>query len=259
MMERKCSNCKFKDRDSRQEPCSSCIKTMDRLYFKPKTKQKLECDWVIDEVRMEHNPLYVQPVIRFKGCGYIKNYSGGMSPSDICDELESILNGRDDRVDAYTYTINSDVIKSYCEHDVKVNVNEMFPKLTQLTYQSYYGSHGQYGPKTAIKKVIFNDPATIVYWYDGTKTVVKAVDEEFDPEKGLAMAITKKALGNKGNYFNEIKKWTEPYYVEQAKKELEFSLWNFLTTPNGSFSITFTSDDKEITLNDVVMSKKGTE
>lgn len=243
MMIRNCSNCKFKDRDSRQEPCSSCIKTMDRLYFKPKTKQKLECDWVIEEVRMEHNPLYVQPVIRFEGSGYIKNYSGGMSPSDICDELESILNGRDDRVDAYTYTINSDVIKSYCEHDVKVN-------------RAFVGR--KFRPFD-IKKVIFNDPATIVYWYDGTKTVVKAKDEAFDPEKGLAMAITKKALGNEGRYFNEIKKWTEPYYVEQAKKELEFSLWNFLTTPNDSFSITFTSDDKEITLNDVVMSKKDAE
>lgn len=58
-----------------------------------------------------------------------------------------------------------------------------------------------------IKNVIFNDPATIVFWNDGTKTVVKASNEEFDPEKGLAMAIAKKALGNEGNYFNEFKKW----------------------------------------------------
>lgn len=44
-----------------------------------------------------------------------------------------------------------------------------------------------------IKKVIFNDPATIVYWEDGTKTVVKAMDgETFDKEKGLAMTISKK-------------------------------------------------------------------
>lgn len=60
----------------------------------------------------------------------------------------------------------------------------------------------------AIKKVIFNSPATIVFWMDGTKTVVKAQgDDIFDPEKGLAMAISKKALGNKGNYCNELKKW----------------------------------------------------
>lgn len=64
-----------------------------------------------------------------------------------------------------------------------------------------------YGKPNEIKKVIFNDPATIVFWSDGSKTVVKAHDEPFDPEKGLAMAISKKFLGNKGNYYNEFKKW----------------------------------------------------
>lgn len=57
-----------------------------------------------------------------------------------------------------------------------------------------------------IEKVIFNDPATIVFWEDGTKTVVKATNEPFDPEKGLAMAISKRALGDKGNYFEVFKK-----------------------------------------------------
>lgn len=68
----------------------------------------------------------------------------------------------------------------------------------------------------AIQKVIFNNPATIVIWSDGTKTVVKAEHEEFDPEKGLAMAISKKALGNKGNYYEEFKKWLPEEYKEES-------------------------------------------
>lgn len=69
-----------------------------------------------------------------------------------------------------------------------------------------------------IEKVIFNEPATIVLWQDGTKTVVKASpDEPFDPEKGLAMAISKKALGNKGNYYNVFKKPLEEY---EEKEEI---------------------------------------
>lgn len=61
-----------------------------------------------------------------------------------------------------------------------------------------------------IKKVIFNNPYTIVLWADGTKTIVKAQDgDNFDPEKGLAMAIAKKAFGNSGNYYDEFKKWLE--------------------------------------------------
>lgn len=67
-----------------------------------------------------------------------------------------------------------------------------------------------------IKKVIFHDPATIVYWIDGTKTVVKAENEPFDPEKGLAMAIAKKYFGNNGNYYDIFRKWLPK--VEEKKE-----------------------------------------
>lgn len=59
-----------------------------------------------------------------------------------------------------------------------------------------------------IEKVIFNNPATIVLWADGTKTVVKRQKgDRYDKEKGLAMCIAKKALGNKGNFNNVFKEW----------------------------------------------------
>lgn len=59
-----------------------------------------------------------------------------------------------------------------------------------------------------IKKVIFHDPATIVYWQDKTKTVVKCKDgETFDKEKGLAMCISKKLLGDE--FHSEFRKYTE--------------------------------------------------
>lgn len=62
-------------------------------------------------------------------------------------------------------------------------------------------------PRDAIKNVIFNPPATVIYWIDGSKTVVKCQDEDFDYEKGLAMAVAKKMLGNKSNFNNVFKKW----------------------------------------------------
>ena len=74
-----------------------------------------------------------------------------------------------------------------------------------------------------IKKVIFNPPATIIFWTDGTKTVVQCQDDDFfDYEKGLTTAITKKALGNKGNYCNEIKKWTkdQPKIIDTTTAEV---------------------------------------
>lgn len=59
-----------------------------------------------------------------------------------------------------------------------------------------------------ITRVIFNTPATIVFWLDGSKTVVKAQNgEPFDKEKGLAMAICKKLGGNRGAYYELFKEW----------------------------------------------------
>ena len=74
-------------------------------------------------------------------------------------------------------------------------------------YAQAVKSHKDTSP---IKKVIFNNPATIVLWNDGTKTVVKCQEgDTYDKEKGLALCIAKKALGNKGNFNNEFKRWVE--------------------------------------------------
>jgi hypothetical protein len=63
-----------------------------------------------------------------------------------------------------------------------------------------------------IKDVIFNPPATIVFWSDNTKTVVQARgDDIYDPEKGLAMAISKKMLGNKRDYYHTFQKYKKKY------------------------------------------------
>lgn len=59
-----------------------------------------------------------------------------------------------------------------------------------------------------IRDVIFNDPATIVIWADGTKTVVKCQEDDvYSEEVGLALCFAKKALGNKSNFNNVFKKW----------------------------------------------------
>jgi len=63
-------------------------------------------------------------------------------------------------------------------------------------------------PSDNIERVIFNEPATIVYWKDGTKTIVKCQPgDDYDDEKGLALCIAKKYLGNKSNFNNVFKKY----------------------------------------------------
>lgn len=67
-----------------------------------------------------------------------------------------------------------------------------------------------------IERVIFHPPATIVLWRDGTKTVVKLHDEDYDAEKGLAMAVMKKVLGTE--YRKYVKK-AEGWNIEHEGDE----------------------------------------
>ena len=89
--------------------------------------------------------------------------------------------------------------------------NARYTAQAQAMYNRTYEKEARAAMSTAsIKNVIFAPPATIVYWSDGTKTVVKCSEKDiFDPEKGLAMAIAKRCGGNKGSYYKEIQNWVE--------------------------------------------------
>lgn len=68
-----------------------------------------------------------------------------------------------------------------------------------------------------VKKVIFNDPATVICWTDGTKSVVKCQnDEPFDAEKGFVMAYLKKLLGNDNTFNKIIHKWVKTDQVDDV-------------------------------------------
>lgn len=88
-------------------------------------------------------------------------------------------------------------------------LDEYFSRVdAKALLNSIYGMTSMSTNTVFLKKVIYNDPATIAFWSDGTKTIVKAQPGDiFDPEKGLAMAIAKKACGNTGNYYNGFKRW----------------------------------------------------
>lgn len=90
-----------------------------------------------------------------------------------------------------------------------------------------------------IKDVIFNDPATIVFWSDGTKTVVKCQEGDiFDKEKGLAMAISKKFFGNKGSYYETFKTFCQDEKNEDSE--------NVPTTLDGSMFTDFARSVNEV-------------
>ncbi len=67
-----------------------------------------------------------------------------------------------------------------------------------------------------IERLIFNNPATIIYWDDGTKTVVKyQPGDTFNVETGMAMAMLKRFMGN-DNTFNRV----IAYYLDKSVTHL---------------------------------------
>jgi len=92
--------------------------------------------------------------------------------------------------------------KEYDEYNPisqKKNIREYY----ELLYDKYF----------KIKRIICDGPATIIFWNDGTKTVVKA-QEEVDIEKGILYAALKK-LATKKEYDNILRAIDK---VDEARK-----------------------------------------
>ena len=117
----------------------------------------------------------------------------------IHNKIKNLLHAKptnnSELVDKLNQIASSSLYISYCENYIKT-VDELYQRCTKQKSMN------------KIKNVIFNNPATIVFWSDGSKTVVKCGEgDTFDPEKGLAMAISKKFFDNKGYYCDIFKKW----------------------------------------------------
>lgn len=85
-------------------------------------------------------------------------------------------------------TITTDGIKM----DATINAPDLYSLLVD---EILWGKTRPLYP-SSIKKVIFNDPATIVIWSSGKKTVVKVKPgETFDKWTGFAMCLLKYQLG----------------------------------------------------------------
>ena len=154
---------------------------------------------------------------------------------DLAFEMDYGLNrilGKPDKIFGFSVTIYDDPFVSPIEHYIRLtaversrliyndkidtyiysqkmlngainNINKTFAEVHKMEKKNK--------DSMKIKNVIFSNPATIVMWEDGTKTIVRCGEgDTYDPEKGLAMAVTKKALGtnkSQSNYCDILKKW----------------------------------------------------
>lgn len=85
-----------------------------------------------------------------------------------------------------------------------------------------------------IRKVIFSGPATIVFWNDGDKTVVKCTKgDHLNYEMGIAMCTLKKLFGNSYlDFKKDLKKW-----APEEKKDPEAKPWHIIVNTEDSEKI----------------------
>lgn len=225
-----CTNCKYLSRDADEEPCKSC----NAIGRNPS-------NWVYrDNSDLEYNSETDRWEPRFDSLDISTWYPhsmimGGRSNGKTIKTMMEIQKVYDRLV--------ADLYKPATRNTTEERKTDMPTRSPYSPYQMF-GNVTVSAPLPEIEDVIFNPPATIVFWKDKTKTVVKANNEEYDPEKGLAMAMIKKLYGNKGRYCNKLKKWTDKYYgkypgdkAEELRKDIHIA-YDLLTTIRDSKKMT---------------------
>lgn len=187
-----------------------------------------------DRIKINHDGCWACSIYRGKSDGYFNIIfydpftcrSAGYSPTvnlTVSEIPRAIKNRIDICEGANDNRININVDCSSLGDTVAKEIYMMSAKGSGKTrWVSDLIKSGTIIYNIGVKDVIFNDPATIVFWADGSKTVVKCQKgETFDPEKGLAMAISKKVLGNDYRYYETFAKYVGRYNKNRFNKALE--------------------------------------
>lgn len=181
---------------------------LDRILERPSWIPTIRADFGSCETTLE-KPTHAEQKIAEIGID-LSNSTDSLEQSVIKQIVnEQKIQHEGDPRFMYTRRMNNAVRVEYYGSD---EYREFRDKILKEKNKSIYDS--------MIQRVIFNPPATIVFWRDGSKTVVKCGEHDiFDPEKGLAMAISKRAFGDNRDYYEVFAKWVGKYEYQQKRKE----------------------------------------
>lgn len=94
-------------------------------------------------------------------------------------------------------SLDIDVRLPYCDHQIYLGHQDVEKVLDGAFNAAFFNKYGVFGEELTFKKVIYNGPATIILWDDGTKTVVKCKEgDPYSHEAGFALAVLKRLTGN---------------------------------------------------------------
>lgn len=203
-------------------------KTAKKVYDGMTEGEKHLVHYMIDQVLKEKES---------KNPSKSKYHNAILNPYYFHDNLE-LLSSFDHPADYSNSNSTSAFLYGYPPHkvdprEVSVNsVEELFYFIEQLLHKygiahySYCLGKSETEPARRMPEPVkfkFSGPCTIVFFDDGDKVIVrKTDDDDYDPEKAIAMALAKKAYGGKGKYYDHIKDGLhayETYAVDELLKK----------------------------------------
>ena len=145
-------------------------------------------------------------------------YVNGKEQKNYDMFLDAVANVFNEALEAYT--LSNKNVKSKEPKESKENkkpIVKVEPK--KVGTPTFYSKRNEtkftplYMPR--IREVMFNDPATICWFEDNSKTVaIAGHGDKYDKETGLAICMLKRVLGNK-----EYRNIMDKHCYDEVKKE----------------------------------------
>lgn len=192
--------------------CTATNYTTDPIsQYDPRGHYMLECDRIYYEY-----PHLIHIIDKYYGAGWvleIKDVTANTSLHFMCRGVRIIENELkfEGELIVMNHMIdrNENAYRMFACKTVTVDKAYLVPKNVMRTIENKLNWD-------SIEKVIFNPPATVILWNDGTKTVVKnSPGDDFDPYFGFVTAYAKHAFGNNSKIKKLLK---EKSNIKELKK-----------------------------------------
>lgn len=213
-----CANCAYCEMTTFDFPCNICMDTGRHEYWKPKKEKTL-----VGDITTGYRYVDTDKLVQASTTGLpMDQYA--LEALKITQEKDIMSKSVSAVLDAHKIAQEKDILNSTFGIEIRKE-NIMPPK---MNYGELYINGNLFGSlsamKATVKDITILGGVTTLVWSDGDVTMVtQGPDDDFDVEKGIAMAIAKKFIGtneSKSNYIEEIRR-LENRAMEKFVKRME--------------------------------------
>lgn len=193
-----CANCAYCEMTTFDFPCNICMDTGRHEYWKPKKEKTL-----VGDITTGYRYVDTDKLVQASTTGLpMGQYA--LEALKISQEKDIMSKSVSAALEALKIAQEKDILNSTFGIEVRKGNKTMPPKM------NYRELSDVSSEKPTIKDIEILAGVTTLVWSDGEVTkVTQGPDDDFDIEKGIAMAIAKRFIGtneSKSNYIEEIRR-----------------------------------------------------